>query len=243
MSGHSHAKTVKRTKDANDAKRGTIFSKLSQLISLAAKTDSDPENNAKLKQAIEKAKKANMPKDNVTKAIQRGSGAAKDGEQLEEVLYEVLGPGGANIIIEGITDNKNRTLLEIRQILQKNNGKLASEGSIKWAFEQKGMIIIEVHEKNKDELELKAIEAGAEDTKWFQQDREEFLEIITTVDNLEQTKENIESRKITINSSTLGWMPKEEITLPEKETSACKKLFDALDDNDDIQEIYSNLKS
>lgn len=243
MSGHSHAKTVKRTKDANDAKRGKIFSKLSKLVSIAAKDGSDPESNAKLKQAIEAAKKANMPKDNVLKAIQRGSGATKDSEQLEEVLYEALGPGGTNIIIEGITDNKNRTLLEIRQVLQKNNSKLANEGSIKWAFDHKGIIVIEVREQNKDELELKAIEAGAEDTKWFQQNEEEFLEIITAVDNLEQTKKNLESQKVAIDSSALGWIAKEGMVLPEKQATACEKLFDALDDNDDIQEIYSNLKS
>jgi len=243
MSGHSHAKTVKRTKDANDAKRGKIFSKLSRLISIAAKNGSDPESNAKLKQAVDEARKANMPKENVAKAIQRGSGETKDGEQLEEVLYEALGPGGANIIIEGITDNKNRTLLEVRQILQKNNGKLASEGSMKWAFEQKGIIVVEVKQQDKDELELKAIEAGAEDTKWFQQDKEKFLEIITAVDNLEQAKQNLENQNIVISSSALGWLAKEETSLPEKETTACEKLFDALDDNDDIQQIYSNLKS
>ena len=134
-------------------------------------------------------------------------------------------------------------MLEIRQILQKNNGKLASEGSIKWAFKQKGIIIVEVGQQNKDDLELKAIEAGAEDTKWFQQDEEKFLEIITAVDNLEQTKQNLENQNIAINSSALGWLAKEEVALPEKKTAACEKLFDALDDNDDVQQIYSNLKS
>ena len=140
MSGHSHAKTVKRTKDANDAKRGKIFSKMAGLISIAAKDGIDPESNSKLKAAIEQAKTANVPKENIERAIKRGSGV-EGGEQLEEMLYEGIGPGGVNFILECITDNKNRTLSEIRQIFQKHNAKLADEGSVRWAFDQKGIII------------------------------------------------------------------------------------------------------
>ncbi len=242
MSGHSHAKTVKRTKDANDAKRGKIFSKMARLISLAAKDGADPETNAKLKSAVETAKKFNLPKENIDRAIKKGTGE-EAGEQLEEVLYEALGPAGVSIILEGITDNKNRTLAEVRQILQKHNAKLADEGSVKWTFEQKGVVFIEINSTtNKDDLELKAIEAGAQDIKKQKSEDGEFLEIYTKVEELEQIKEKLKEQGIEIESSSLGWIASQEIECSDKDKKKLEELFDDLDESDSIQEIYSNLK-
>lgn len=245
MSGHSHAKTVKKVKDANDAKRGKIFSKMARVISIAANEGNNPETNSKLKSVMEEAKKFGVPKENIERAIQKGAGEL-GGEALEEVLYEILGPSGVSIILEGITDNKNRTLLEIKQILQKNNFKLADEGSVKWAFEHKGIAVIAVQDqtedKSKDDIELALIDAGAEDVRIYKDTEGDIIEIITSIDGLEKTKEAIEKNGIKIESSTLGWLAKEKIELSDKDKEKCEKLFEELDDNDAIQEIYSNLK-
>lgn len=242
MSGHSHAKTVKRIKDAHDKKRSKIFSKLSQRISIiAAEKGGDPETNSALRLAINQAKEFNMPKENIERAIKRGTGETK-GAKLEEVLFEVYGPNGIAIIIEAITENKNRTLSEIKQILNQNNGKLVSEGAIKWKFERKGCITIKKPEienqKIKEELELTIIEAGAEDFYW----QDDVLDVYTKIEDLEKVKKKLEDKKIEIESISLDWVAKEKIEVDEKTKNACQKLFDALDENDAVQEIYSNLK-
>jgi len=165
MSGHSHAKTVKRVKEAEDKKRGKAFSKMARVIILAAKErGSDPGSNYKLKMAIDQAKQINMPKENIERAIKKGTGELK-GEKLEQFVFEAYGPAKTAIIIEGITDNKNRSLSEIKQILNQYNGKLAGTGSVKWLFERKGTITVDNEQKtiNKEDVELTAIEAGAED--------------------------------------------------------------------------------
>lgn len=233
MSGHSHAKTVARTKNAEDAKKSKAFSKMARLISIAAKEGGgDPEKNSKLRIAIDQARQVNMPKDNIEKSIKRGTGELA-GENLEEFTFEALGPGGIALIIEGITDNKNRSLGEIKQILGQYNGKLAGEGSVKWMFERKGCIVIE--NKNKEKVELAAIEAGAEDIK----EKEEFIEIYTKPEELDHVKKNLEKKEILIESSSLDWVPKEEI---ESNKESAEKLFETLDDNDAIHNIYSNIK-
>src|SRR3989344_6579365 len=159
MSGHSHFKTVKATKDANDAKKGKIFSKLARVITMAVKEKGpDTITNAQLKTAIEKAKEVNMPKENIERAIKKGTGELA-GEELEEVSFEGLGPGGVAIIMEGITDNKNRTLGEVKGILSQHGGKMAGEGAVRWMFERKGYIVLSPNTKPKEELELIAIEA------------------------------------------------------------------------------------
>ncbi|MCL5010905.1 MAG: YebC/PmpR family DNA-binding transcriptional regulator [Patescibacteria group bacterium] len=246
MSGHSHAKTVKRAKDANDQQRSKIFSKLARLISIAAKEGPNPDFNPKLKQAIDEAKKANMPKDNIERAIKRGSGELNDGQILEEIFIEALGPSGSAFIIEGITDNKNRTMSEIKQILNKHNAKLAQEGSIKWQFEKRGIIIVNLKSqnsklKNKEELELTAIEAGAEDIEWYSEQDGEFLEVRTKPENLEQTKQNLIKAGAEIESASLAWLAKNEIALSDSEQTACQKLIEELDENEATQNIFSNL--
>jgi len=234
MSGHSHWSSIKHKKGAADEKRGKIFSKISRMLSVAAKEGGgDPEANSKLKLAVEQAKQANMPKDNIERAIKKGTGEL-EGEKLEQVVFEAYGPGKTAIIIEGITDNKNRTLSEVKQILNQNKGKLADEGSVKWLFERKGTIII--NRENTKELELIAIEAGAEDINEY----DEFLEIHTRPENLEKVKKNLEEKGIKPESVSLDWVAKENIEVEEKES--CEKLFEALDNNDAVQDIYSNLK-
>lgn len=240
MSGHSHFATIKHKKAITDAKRSKIFSKVSRLIAMAVKEKgSSIETNSTLKLAIEQAKKANMPSDNIERAIKKGAGEM-EGEKLEEVSFELYGPGGTAIIVEGITDNKNRTLGDIKLILTKNNGKMVAEGAIKWMFERKGILEIDSSALSgeKDEIELKIIEAGAEDLFW----KEEILEINTKPENLEEVKNNLENKNISVSSAFLGWIAKEEITISEKAKESNQKLFEELDENDSVQEIYSNIK-
>lgn len=236
MSGHSHFSTIKHKKALTDAKRGKVFSKLSRVISIAAKEKgADPETNATLRMAIDKAKSANMPADNIERAIKKGAGGLAE-ESLEPVLFEAFGPGGIAVIIEGITDNKNRTLGEIRIILNQNNGKLSGEGSVKWMFERKGVLIISAKEEDKEVLELKIIEAGAEDIKQM----EEGLEVYTKPEDLDKVRSALEAKEIKPDSASLDWVPKEEVSLGDKEKESCEKLFEALDDNDAVQDVYSN---
>ena len=246
MSGHSHFKTILRRKTAEDEKRGKVFSKMARVISVAARDGADPETNAKLKQAIDQAKAANVPKENIERAIRRGSGQ-EPGVQLEEVSYEIIGPGGVSIILEGITDNKNRTLSEIRQILQKQGAKLANEGSLKWAFGQKGVLALPMSQdeqvSSQEELELKAIEAGAEDIHIREYDNEKFMEIITKPEDLEKTKQALEKQGLTIEASSLDWLANEYLEVVQKTKEKCLALFDELNDHEAIQDIYSNLKT
>ncbi|MDD4990358.1 MAG: YebC/PmpR family DNA-binding transcriptional regulator [Candidatus Pacebacteria bacterium] len=243
MSGHSHAKTVKATKDANAAVRGKIFSKMARLISLAAKEGGNLDFNSKLKQSVEVARKFNMPKENIERAIKRGTGEL-EGEKLEPIVVEILGPGGINIIVEGITDNKNRSLGEIKQISQKRNAKLANEGSVKWQFDQVGIISTPaIPESRKEEGEMLAIEAGASDIKWQTDDGQSYLEIITKPEELAVVKKSLEEKGFKIESVSLGWSAKEEIEAHGNDKETLEKLFEDLDENDSVQNIYSNLKN
>lgn len=241
MSGHSHFSTIKRAKEVTDKKRGKIFSKLAKMISMTAKQGlPDPVTNTKLRIAIEKAKEANMPKDNIERAIKKGSGDL-EGEKLEEITIEAFGPAGIALIITGITDNKNRTMGDMKKILNDCNGKMAGEGSVKWLFERKGAIIINNEEQkiDKEELEMKVIEAGAEDIYWH----DNALDVYTKADELDNVKKKLEEQNIKVESSSLDWVPKEEMELEGKQKESCHKLFEMLDENDDVQDIYSNLKS
>ncbi len=241
MSGHSHFSSIKHKKEITDKKRGQIFSKLSRLISVAVREGGDdPKTNSKLRLAIEEARSFNLPKDNIERAIKRGTGGLAS-EKLEKVTFEAYGPGGIAVIIEGITDNKNRTLGEIKQILSQNKGKLAGEGSVKWLFERKGAIIVDSKSqteelKNKEKLELEVIEAGAEDIYWHN----DILDIYTNPENLEKVKKRLEEKRIKIESSSLDWVAKDIVEVKEK--GACQKLFETLDENEAVQNIYSNLK-
>jgi len=238
MSGHSHAKTIMATKTANDAKKGKIFSKFGRLITIAAKGGGDPLMNAKLKVVIDQAKQFNMPKENIEKAIKKGTGELA-GENLEEVSYEGFGPGGIAIIITGITDNTNRTLGEIKAILNQNGGKMAGEGAVRWMFDRKGVIVVPAEGKTKEELELLAIELGAEDIFLHGN----ALDIYTKPEDLEKMKKALEEKQIKIDSASLDYVAKEEVELSEKEKEQAQKLFEALDENDAVNDIYSNTKN
>lgn len=243
MSGHSHAKTIKHQKNLTDQKRGQLFSKMARVISISVKEGGpNPETNSKLQAIIEDAKSKNMPRENIERAIQNAVGGGAE-ENLEEVSYEAYGPGGIAVIIEGITDNTNRTLGEIKQILNQHGGKLVGEGAVRWMFDRKGYIVIDPKTQpenfqNKESLEMAAIEAGADDIRW----EEDILEIYTGTANLSETKKKIEAQGIKPESSAFGWIPKEEAVISDNEKQSCQKLFDALDENDAVQNVSSNLK-
>lgn len=242
MSGHSHAKTIKHQKEITDKKRGNIFSKLSRQISLATKEKGgNPETNSALRMAIEQAKSFNLPKENIERAIKRGTGET-EGEKLEEVIFEAYGPGGIAIIIEGITGNKNRTLGEIKQILNQNNGKMVGEGAVKWMFERKGCITInlksQTQARKKEEIEMMVIEAGAEDIYWY----DDNLDVYIKTEDLEKVRKNIEEKGIQTESASLDWVAKETVEADEKQKEGCQKLFEDLDENEAVQGVYSNIK-
>jgi YebC/PmpR family DNA-binding regulatory protein len=243
MSGHSHWASIKHKKGAEDEKRGKIFSKLTRQILIAAKQGgSDPVTNQALRMAVEKAKEFNMPKDNIERAVKKGSGEL-EGEKLEEVIFEAYGPGNIAIIIEGITDNRNRALGEIKKILTQYGGKLVGEGAIRWMFERKGAIALNLNTqidnlKDKEQMELLVIESGAEDIYWH----DNVLYVYTRTEDLEKVKKILEEKQAKIQSSSLDWVAKEMLTLDEKQKEQTEELFEALDESDTVQEIYSNLK-
>jgi len=243
MSGHSHFKSIKYKKGIEDAKRARIFSKLSRLISITARDKGgDPETNSALRMAIEKAKAFNMPQENIERAIKRGTGVLGGEMKLENLVLEGIAPNGVGIVMEAVTDNRNRTLAEIRHILERGGGKLAS-GGVLWMFKKKGCITIDPKQQSQDlkkeDLELIAIESGAEDIKWNQG----LLEVYTPPEQLEKVKEDLEKKNIKIDEVSLDWVPKEEIELKDEESKQrIMNLFEALDEHPDIQEIYSNLK-
>jgi YebC/PmpR family DNA-binding regulatory protein len=239
MSGHSHFKTVAATKNANDAKRGKIFSKLARVITIAVKEKgADTLVNPQLKALIERAKSFNMPKENIERAIKKGTGELV-GENLEEVSFEGFGPAGITLIIDGITDNKNRTLGEIKGILGQYGGKLAGEGAVRWMFEKKGVVTVNPEGKSQEDIELLIIESGAEDFKV----KDLLLEVYTKPEELELIKKTLEEKGMKIENASIEFLPKEEVSIDEKEKEKAQKLFEALDENDAIQNIYSNLKS
>lgn len=238
MSGHSHFKTVAATKNANDAKKGKIFSKMARVITIAVKEKGpDTSSNIQLKAAIEKAREFNMPKENIERAIKKGTGELA-GETLEEVSFEAFGPGGIALIIEGITDNKNRTISEVKSTVGKFGGKMAGEGAVRWMFKRKGSIVAVAEGKAQEELELLAIEAGAQDIK----KADGNLEIYTNPEDLDEVKKALEEKGIKLESISLDWVPDEEVTTNNQEKESAKKLFEALDENDAVNDIYSNLK-
>lgn len=238
MSGHSHAKTVMATKMANAAKRGKIFSKFGKLITIAAKDGGEPSINSKLKAAIDRAKSFNMPKDNIEKAIKRGTGELAS-EKLEEVSYEGFGPGGMAMIIDCITDNTNRALTSVKTTLNQNGGKMAGEGAVRWMFNKKGVISVKTEGASAEELELLAIELGADDVNLH----EGALNIYTKPEDLEKIKKSLEKKQIKIEDSSLDYIAKEEVELSEKDKAVAQKLFEALNENDDVSDIYSNIKN
>ena len=223
MSGHSHARTVKHKKEASAAQRSKAFSKIGREIAIAVKEGgNDPATNSKLRGAIETARSFNMPTENIERAVAKAAGGAEAGD-LQEILLEAYGPGGIALLIKGITDNKNRMLGEIKQLLAQHQGKMVEGGAVRWMFDQKGAITLDPKGANKEELELKVIEAGAQDLYW----REDgWLDIFTLPQELEQVKAKLETQGLVPEAASLDWVPKEHVETPEETKTAAE--FQAL---------------
>ena len=242
MSGHSKWSKIKHKKGAADAKRGAIFTKLGNAITVAAKSGGgDPDMNFSLRIAIDKAKSSNMPKENIERAVKRGSG---EGGPLEEVIYEGFLPGQSedgqkiSILIECLTDNTNRTLTEIKTILEKNGGTLAGVGAVSWAFEKMG--VIKIQEKIIDELELQLIEAGAEDIDSSNNSDDEII-IYTKADELQKVKENLDQAEIKVDSAELEFVAKDKLEISDEAGEKLENIFDLLDENDDVVNFFTNI--
>lgn len=239
MSGHSHWAGIKHRKGLNDAARAKIFTKHGKLITIAARSgDGNPDTNFQLRLAIERARAENMPKENIERSIKRGTGELKDGAEIQEVLYEAFGPGQVAMLIKTATDNKNRTLGELKTLLTKNGGKMVPAGSVSYLFKLIGNINIPVgKDADINELELKAIEAGAEDTIYSA----DMLTLYTRPEELQKTREALEKKGLSIADAGLAWAPLQKTTLDEGTKLDYEKLLELLDDQDDVQEIYDNL--
>ncbi len=240
MSGHSHFSTIKHKKGLADAQRGKIFSKLAVEITVAAREGTDPAMNTKLRAVIDKARNFNMPTENIERAIGRAAGEG-DAARLQEVLLEAYGPGGIAVLIAGITDNKNRTLGDVKQALAKFQGKLVAEGAVRWMFERKGVIAVDLKENPsvaKENLELAAIEAGAEDFSWH----DELLDVFVAPELFEEIKTKL-AKTFVVQSAAIDWVPKEYVATSAADKATAEQLFEALDEHPDVQEVYSNLGS
>jgi YebC/PmpR family DNA-binding regulatory protein len=238
MSGHSHWAGIKQRKGVNDAKKANVFTKYGRLISIAAKQGGgNPEHNFSLRLAIDQARSVNMPKDTIERAIKKGTGELKDGAEIEEVLYEGYGPGNVAMLVKTATDNRNRTVSEIKSLFTKAGGKLASEGSVKFMFRQVGNIDITVSDKDPYDVEMAAIEAGAEDTIYSG----DIVTVYTKTSDLQKVKENLEKAGFQIEGAGLVYAPTQKIELDADAKIDYEKLLEKLDENDDVQEIYDNL--
>lgn len=237
MSGHSKWETTHRQKEAVDAKRGNLFTKLSKNISLAAKKGGDLTSNFSLRLAIDKAKEANMPKDNIEKAIKRGTGEI-EGLAYEGVFYEGFGPSGVALIIEGVTDKKNRTTPEVKSILTKYGGSLGAQNSVSWMFNHQGVIRIESTEiKDKDALTLELLENGAVDVL----EEDNGLTIYCAFEDFEKLKKFLESQNIKPSYAEVEWIAKDKVSLSGEALATVNKVIASLEENEDINEVYSNL--
>ena len=236
MSGHSKWATIKHKKGKTDARRGKLFSKLSRAITVAAREGgTDPAMNISLANAIEKAKAESMPKDNIERAIQRGGGGA-EGEQYESIVYEGYGPAGVAIIVEVLTDNKNRSAAEVRNIFSKHGGQLAQPGAVAWVFERRGSIVVDGGKYEEDDVMAAAIDAGAEDVV---QDGVEF-QVLTEPADFAAVRDAIAAAGIEFEAAELTMIPKNTVKLEENDARKTMKIVDALEDSDDVQEVYAN---
>ncbi|MEN6330540.1 MAG: YebC/PmpR family DNA-binding transcriptional regulator [Smithella sp.] len=237
MSGHSKWSTIKRKKGAIDAKRGKIFTKIIKEITLAARLGGgDVEGNARLRQAIMAAKEENMPKDNIDRAVKKGIGGGEGAANFEEVTYEGYGPAGVAVLVEVMTDNKNRTVAEIRHILSKHGGNLGENGCVGWIFSKKGSIVIDKKEVDEDVLMELALDAGAEDVL---SEGNEF-EVVTDPVSFEEVKKVIDAKGIKHLEARIDMIPSNTVKLELGKAEQMLKMMEKLEDNDDVQNVYSN---
>lgn len=235
MSGHSKWSQIKRQKGTADLRRGQLFGKLAKAIIVAAKTGGDASSNLNLKMAIEKARLANMPKESILRAIKRGTGEI-EGTKIEEVLYEAIGPSGMAMIIEAATDNKNRTTAEIKNTLNKFQGKLAGPGAVTYQFKRMGKLIIEAT-LNREEIELKIIDLGAED---FEEQNGEIT-VYTRPEKLADVKKALEDQSVSVKEASLSWEPKKLIKIQEeKEINNILAMMERIENLDDVAAVYPN---
>ncbi len=238
MGGHSHWSQIKRQKWAADAKRGQLFSKLTREIAVAAREGGpDPDLNPRLRLAIERAREHNMPLDTIERAIKRATGSGDEARQFQEVHFEGYGPGGVAILVDALTDNRNRTVSEVRQVLSRNGGSLGEAGSVSWQFESRGVVSISVPEgADPDELALQVIDAGADDVRV--EDRR--IEAYVDPSGLSDLRAALEERDLTIDSAEVTMLPRATVPLDEKTAVQVLRLLDALEELEDVQRVYSN---
>jgi YebC/PmpR family DNA-binding regulatory protein len=238
VSGHSKWSSIKHKKGAADAKRGKLFSKLSRAIIVAAKEGGpDPAGNLALQNAIEKARSYSMPKDNIERAIARGSGADSDTESFETVLYEGYGPSGVAVIVEALTDNRNRTASDVRHAFDKNDGNLGTSGAVVWLFERRAVVLVSADGADEDELTLAAAEGGADDVT---QDGSQY-QIVAEPGALMSVREAVEAAGFTVDAAELTMVPKTTVEVADEITAKkVLRLIDQLEENDDVQDVFAN---
>ncbi|HET9243104.1 MAG TPA: YebC/PmpR family DNA-binding transcriptional regulator [Gaiella sp.] len=238
MSGHSKWSTIKHKKGAADARRGKLFSKLSRAIMVAAKEGgSDPASNLALQNAIEKARSYSMPKDNIERAIAKGTGEGTDGSSFETVIYEGYGPEGVAVIVEALTDNRNRTASEVRHLFSKHGGNLGATGAVAWQFERRGIVLVAADGVDEDELVLAAADAGADDVEL---DGTSFV-VSAAPESLSSVRETLEGAGFEVESAGLSMVPKTTVAIGEESTAKqVVRLVEGLEDNDDVQDVYAN---
>lgn len=237
MAGHSKWANIKHKKGAADAKRGKIFTRLIKEITVAARMGGgDPDGNPRLRSAIAAAKQENMPKDNIARAIKKGTGEL-EGEVYDEILYEGYGPGGVAVLVECMTDNRNRTVADIRHYFSKSNGNLGESGCVAWMFDKKGLILVDKSVMGEDELMDVALDAGAEDVV----EEEEQFQVLTTPEDFDAVREAMESAGVAMVSSEVSMIPKNTVDVTEENVAkSLMKLLDNLEDHDDVQNVHAN---
>ncbi len=236
MSGHSKWSTIKRKKGAADAKRGKIFTKLIKEITIAAREGgADPGANPRLRLAIDNAKAANMPADNIERAIKKATGEL-EGVTYIEITYEGYGPGGVAMLIEVATDNKNRSVAEVRHLFSKYNGSMGENGSVAWMFDRKGIVTLPIQNKTEDEIMDIVLEAGAEDL----QIEEDFFEVQTDIESFEPVRKALVASDLQIENASLQWIAKNTVSVSTEDAEKVMKLIEAMEDSEDVQNVYSN---
>ena len=236
MSGHSKWATIKRKKAATDSARGKVFTKIIKEITIAARdSGGDPDANPRLRLAIQTAKSNNMPQDNITRAIKKGTGEL-EGVRYEEITYEGYAPGGIAMMIESVTDNKNRTVAELRHLISKKNGNLGESGSVAWMFERRGVVNVEKGNVKEDDLMEVILDAGAEDLKT----EGDFFEVISPIENFEKVRKAIEDKSYKIESASLQYIAKDLVMVEGKNAEEVIKCIEAIEDYDDVQNVFTN---
>jgi YebC/PmpR family DNA-binding regulatory protein len=237
MSGHSKWSTIKRKKGAEDVKRGKLFTRLAREITIVARSGGgDPNANAALRLAVDKARANNMPKENIERAIKRGTGELEGGE-LEEIYYEGYGPHGVALLVKCLTDNRNRTIADVRRVFNRSGGSMAEAGAVSWMFESRGYITVARDNRNPDDIFMMAVEAGAQDVETG----DEFIEVYTAPGDLHWVRESLARQGLTIEDAELAMVAKTQLTLADKETLQAMSMIEALEELDDVQQVYSNL--